>query len=108
MNFLNANRERLNGKDTALFVVRVDYGTFPEDLVHRYVAGLQAHASGHILLVDVFGGYLDVHKLLDEDRKLVEDFAKPIGTPVLKVNKLDEQTARNFGVRIAHIVAERV
>jgi menaquinone-dependent protoporphyrinogen IX oxidase len=107
VSFLDANRERLNEKDMALFVVCVDYGTFPAaDLVHRYVADLQAHASGHVRLVDVFGGYLDVDKLLDEDRKLIEEFAKLIGTPVSKMNKLDEQSARNFGARIAHVVTK--
>ena len=56
----------------------------------------------------MFGGYLEVDELSDEDRKLIEDFAKLIGTPVSKVNKLDEQSARNFGARIAHTVTEQV
>jgi menaquinone-dependent protoporphyrinogen IX oxidase len=106
--FLDANRELLNEKDIALFVLYVDYGVLPtEDLVRRYVADLQAHASGRVRLLDVFGGYLDVDKLSDGDRKLIEDFAKLIGTPVSQVNKLDKRSARNFGARIARIATER-
>ena len=65
VNFLVANRDRLSDKDVALFVVCVDYGTAPkEELVHRYVADLQAHAAGRVRAIEVFGGYLDVDSSL--------------------------------------------
>ena len=47
MNFLAANRDQLSGKDVALFVVCVDYGAVPkEELMHRYMADLQARLKG--------------------------------------------------------------
>jgi hypothetical protein len=54
----------------------------------------------------VFGGYLDVDKLSDTDRKLIEDFTKLIGVPITQVNKLDEQRARKFGVLVAHLLEQ--
>jgi hypothetical protein len=52
----------------------------------------------------VFGGYLDVEKLSDTDRKLIEDFAKLMGVPITQVNKLDKQRARKFGAQVAHFL----
>jgi len=82
VNFIDANRDHFNDKDVALFVVCVDYRAVPkEELVRRYVPDLQERASGHIQAIKVFGGYLDVDKLSDTDRKLIEDFAKLMGSP---------------------------
>ncbi len=107
VNFLAANRDHLNDKDVALFVVCVDYGEVPkEELVHRYVADLQARAAGRVRAIEVFGGYLDVNKLSDTDRDLIEDFAKLIGIPITQVNKLDKQSARKFGVQVAHFLEQ--
>lgn len=104
VNFLVANRDRLSDKDVALFVVCVDYGTAPkEELVHRR-ADLQAHAAGRVRAIEVFRGYLDVDKLSDTDRKLIEDFAKLMGEPITQVNKLDTQSARNFGAQVARFL----
>ncbi|MGB9370331.1 MAG: flavodoxin domain-containing protein [Halobacteriota archaeon] len=108
VNFLAANRDRLNGKDLALFVVCVDYGVMPkEELVHRYVADLQAHAAGRVRAIEVFGGYLDVDKLSDTDKKLIEDFAKLMGVPITQVDKLDKQGAHKFGAQVAHFLERR-
>jgi hypothetical protein len=52
----------------------------------------------------VFGGHLDVDKLSDTDRKLIEDFAKLRGEPITQVNKLDTQSARNFGAQVARFL----
>jgi len=91
----------------ALFVVCVDYGAVPkEELVHRYVADLQARAEGRVRAIEVFGGYLDVDKISDTDRKLIEDFAKLRGVPITQVNKLDEQSARKFGALVAHLLEQ--
>ncbi|HYC20702.1 MAG TPA: flavodoxin domain-containing protein [Candidatus Bathyarchaeia archaeon] len=96
VNFLAANRDRLSDKDVALFVVCVDYGAVPkEELVRRYVADLQARAAGRVQAIEVFGGYLDVDKLSETDRKLIEDFAKLMGVPITQVNKLDKQSRAN-------------
>ena len=54
----------------------------------------------------MFGGYLDVEKISDTDRKLIEDFAKLMGVPITQVNKLDEQRARKFGALIAHLLEQ--
>ena len=75
-----------------------------EELVHRYVADLQAHAAGRVRAIEVFGGHLDVDKLSDTDRKLIEDFAKLMGEPITQVNKLDTQSARNFGAQVARFL----
>jgi menaquinone-dependent protoporphyrinogen IX oxidase len=108
VNFLAANRDRLNGKDLALFVVCVDYGAMPkEELVRRYVADLQAHAAGRVRAIEVFGGYLDVDKLSDTDKKLIEDFAKLMGEPITQVDKLDKQGAHKFGAQVAHFLERR-
>jgi menaquinone-dependent protoporphyrinogen IX oxidase len=89
----------------ALFVVCADYGTVPtEELVHRYVADLQARAAGRVRAIEVFGGYLDVDKLSDTDRKLIEDFARLMGVPITKVNKLDKHSAHKFGAHVAHFL----
>jgi menaquinone-dependent protoporphyrinogen IX oxidase len=107
VNFLAANRDHLNDTDVALFVVCVDYGAVPkEELVHRYVANLQAHAAGRVRAIEVFGGYLDVDKLSDTDKKLIEDFAKLMGVPITQVNKLDKQSARKFGALVAHFLEQ--
>jgi menaquinone-dependent protoporphyrinogen IX oxidase len=104
VNFLSANRDHLNDKAVALFVVCVDYGTMPkEELVHRYVADLQARAAGRVRAIEVFGGYLDVDKLSDTDRKLIEDFAKLTGVPITQVTSL-KQSARKFGAHVAHFL----
>ena len=105
LNFLDANRDHLNDKDVALFVVCVDYGAVPkEELVRRYLPDLQEHAAGRVRAIEVFGGYLDVYKLSDTDRKRIEDFAKLMGAPITRVNKLDEQSARKFGEQVAHVL----
>lgn len=52
----------------------------------------------------MFRGYLDVDKLSDTDRKLIEDFAKLMGEPITQVNKLDTQSARNFGAQVARFL----
>ena len=105
VNFLAANRDHLVDKDVALFVVCVDYGAVPkEELVRRYVEDLQVRAAGRIRAIEVFGGYLDVDKLSDTDRKLIEDFAKLMGAPITQVNKLDKQSARKFGAQVAHFL----
>jgi menaquinone-dependent protoporphyrinogen IX oxidase len=105
VNFLAAKRDRLNDKDLALFVVCVDYGAVPkEELVRRYLADLQARVAGRVRAIEVFGGYLDVDKLSDTDKKLIEDFARLIGVPVTKVNKLDKRSARKFGAQVAHFL----
>jgi menaquinone-dependent protoporphyrinogen IX oxidase len=107
VNFLAANRDQLNDKDVALFVVCVDYGAVPkEELVYRYMADLQARAQGRVRAIELFGGYLDVDKLSDTDKKLIEDFTKLIGVPITLVNKLDEQSARKFGVLVAHLLEQ--
>jgi len=107
VNFLAANRDHLNDKDVALFVVCVDYGEVPkEELVQRYVADLQARAAGRVRAIEVFGGYLDVNKLSDTDRNLIEDFAKLMGIPITQVNKLDKQSARKFGAQVAHFLEQ--
>jgi menaquinone-dependent protoporphyrinogen IX oxidase len=107
VSFLAANRDHLNDTDVALFVVCVDYGAVPkEELVHRYVANLQAHAAGRVRAIEVFGGYLDVDKLSDTDKKLIEDFAKLMGVPITQVNKLDKQSARKFGALVAHFLEQ--
>ncbi|MGZ8932455.1 MAG: flavodoxin domain-containing protein [Halobacteriota archaeon] len=107
MNFLAANRDQLSEKDVALFVVCVDYGAMPkEELVHRYVADLQARAEGRVRAIEVFGGYLNVDKISDTDRKLIEGFAKHMGVPITQVNKLDEQRARKFGALVAHLLEQ--
>jgi mRNA-degrading endonuclease RelE of RelBE toxin-antitoxin system len=54
----------------------------------------------------VFGGYLDVDKLSDTDRKLIKDFAKLRGVPITQVNKLDEQSARKFGAFVAQLLEQ--
>jgi menaquinone-dependent protoporphyrinogen oxidase len=105
VNFLAANRDHLNDKDVALFVVCADYGAVPkEELVHRYATDLQARAAGRVRAIEVFGGYLDADKLTDTDRRLIEDFARLMGVPVTKVNKLDKQGARKFGAQVAHFL----
>ncbi|MGZ4880268.1 MAG: flavodoxin domain-containing protein [Halobacteriota archaeon] len=107
VSFLAANRDQLNDKDVALFVVCVDYGAVPkEELVRRYVADLQERIKGRVRAIEVFGGYLDVNKLSDTDRKLIEDFAKLIGVPIKQVNKLDKQSARKFGALVAHLLEQ--
>ena len=107
VNFLAANRDHLNDKDVTLFVVCVDYGEVPkEELVQRYVADLQARAAGRVRAIEVFGGYLDVNKLSDTDRNLIEDFAKLMGIPITQVNKLDKQSARKFGAQVAHFLEQ--
>jgi menaquinone-dependent protoporphyrinogen IX oxidase len=91
----------------ALFVVCVDYGAVPkEELAHRYVADLRARAEGRVRAIEVFGGYLDVDKLSDTDRKLIKDFAKLRGVPITQVNKLDEQSARKFGAFVAQLLEQ--
>ncbi|MFZ0925447.1 MAG: flavodoxin domain-containing protein [Halobacteriota archaeon] len=105
LNFLAANSDHLNDKDVALFVVCVDYWAVPkEELVYRYVADLQERATGRVRAIEVFGGYLDVNKLSDTDRKLIKDFARLMGVPITKVNKLDKQSARKFGAEVAHFL----
>jgi hypothetical protein len=67
---------------------------------------LQARAEGRVRAIEVFGGYLDVDKISDTDRKLIEDFAKLMGVPITQVNKLDEQSARKFGALVAHLLEQ--
>ena len=52
----------------------------------------------------MFGGYLDVDKLSDTDRKRIEDFAKLTEILITQVNKLEEQSARKFGGHVAHVL----
>jgi menaquinone-dependent protoporphyrinogen oxidase len=107
VDFLAANRDRLSDKDVALFVVCVDYGLVPkEELVRRYVTDLQARAAGRVRAIEVFGGYLDVDKLSDTDRKLIEDFANLMGVPITQVNKLDPLSARKFGAQVANFLEQ--
>ena len=60
-----------------------------------YVADLQARAAGRVRAIEVFGGYLDVDKLSDADRKLIEDFAKLMGNRLRKSTNLINRARAN-------------
>ncbi|MGZ4908530.1 MAG: flavodoxin domain-containing protein [Halobacteriota archaeon] len=104
-NFLVENHDLLSKVDVALFVVCVDYGMFPkEELIRRYTSELQARAAGRVRAIEVFGGYLDVDTLSAHDRTLIEEFAKMVGVPVTKVDKLDQESARKFGAQLTQFL----
>jgi len=96
--FLEARRASLKHVNVALFVVCGDYGHLPKDqLIDTYVKKLEAHVSGMVIAREVFGGYFDIEKLSDEDRRIIEDFSKVVGHPISHMDLLDEDKTKAFG-----------
>ena len=99
--FLEARRASLKHVNVALFVVCGDYGHLPKDqLIDTYVKKLEAHVSGMVVAREVFGGYFDLEKLSDDDRRLIEDFSKVVGHPITNMDLLDKDKAQAFGREI--------
>jgi hypothetical protein len=46
---------------------------------------------------EVFGGYFDLEKLSDEDKRTMEDFSKGTGHTIAKLDLLDKDKAHAFG-----------
>ena len=96
--FLEAHRASLKHVNVALFVVCGDYGRLPKDqLIDTYVKKLEAHVSGMVVAREVFGGYFDLEKLSDEDRRIIEDFSKVVGHTITNMDLLDKDKTKAFG-----------
>ena len=103
--FLEARRASLEHVNVALFVVCVDYGYLPkEQLIDTYVKKLEAHASGMVVAREVFGGYFDIEKLSDEDRRIIEDFSKVVGHAITNMDLLDKDKTKAFGREIMNLL----
>jgi len=103
--FLETRRTSLERLKVALFVVCVDYGYLPKDqLMDTYVGQLEAHVSGEVVAREVLGGYFDLAKLSDEDRRLLEDFSKAVGHPVTTMDLLDKDKSQAFGRAIMNLL----
>jgi menaquinone-dependent protoporphyrinogen IX oxidase len=103
--FLETHRTSLEHLEVALFVVCVDYGYLPKDqLMDTYVKKLEAHVSGKVVAREVLGGYLELAKLSDEDRRLIEDFSKAVGHPVTTMDLLDKDESQAFGRAIMNLL----
>jgi len=103
--FLEARRASLKHVNVALFVVCGDYGHLPKDqLIDTYVKKLEAHVSGMVVAREVFGGYFDLDKLSDEDRRIIEDFSKVVGHTITNMDLLDKDKTKAFGREIVNLL----
>jgi len=103
--FLETHKTPLEHLKVALFVVCVDYGYLPKDqLMDTYVKKLEAHVSGKVVAREVLGGYFDLVKLSDEDRRLIEDFSKAVGHPVTTMDLLDKDKSQALGRAIMNLL----
>jgi menaquinone-dependent protoporphyrinogen IX oxidase len=103
--FLETRRISLEYVKVALFVVCGDYGHLPKDqLIDAYVKKLEAHVSGKVVAREVFGGYFDLAKLSDEDKRIIEDFSKVVGHPITTMDLLDKDKAKGFGREIMKLL----
>jgi len=103
--FLEAHRTSLKHVNVALFVVCGDYGRLPKDqLINTYVKKLEAHVSGMVVAREVFGGYFDLEKLSDEDRRIIEDFSNVVGHTITNMDLLDKDKTKAFGREIMNFL----
>jgi menaquinone-dependent protoporphyrinogen oxidase len=103
--FLEARSASLKQVSVALFVVCGDYGRLTKDqLIDTYVKKLEAHVSGIVIAREVFGGYLDLEKLSNEDRGIIEDFSKVVGHPIIHMDLLDEDKTKAFGRDVVNLL----
>jgi hypothetical protein len=68
------------------------------------VKKLEAHVSGIVIAREVFGGYLDLEKLSNEDRGIIEDFSKVVGHPIIHMDLLDEDKTKAFGRDVVNLL----
>jgi menaquinone-dependent protoporphyrinogen oxidase len=103
--FLETRRTSLAHVNVALFAVCGDYGHLPKgQLIDAYVKKLEAHVSGNVVAREVFGGYFDLAKLSDKDRRIIEDFSKVVGHPITTMDLLDKDKAKGFGREIMNLL----
>ncbi len=103
--FLEAHRTSLKHVNVALFVVCGDYERLPKDqLINTYVKKLEAHVSGMVVAREVFGGYFDLEKLSDEDRRIIEDFSNVVGHTITNMDLLDKDKTKAFGREIMNFL----
>jgi len=57
-----------------------------------------------VIAREVFGGYFDIEKLSDEDRRIIEDFSKVVGHPISHMDLLDEDKTKAFGRDIVNLL----
>ncbi len=105
--FLETRRTSLENVKVALFVVCGDYGHLPKDhLIDAYVKKLETHISGKVVAREVFGGYFDLAKLSDEDKRIIEDFSKVLGHPITAMDLLDPDKVKGFGREIMNLFVD--
>ena len=103
--FLEARRASLKHINVGLFVVCGDYEHLPKDqLIDTYVKKLESHVSGMVVAREVFGGYFDLEKLSDDDRRIIEDFSKVAGHIIANMDLLDKDQSKAFGREIVNLL----
>ncbi len=97
MQFLHDHRALLSSKKVALFLV---YDKLIASKQGTYEEMIREQAPPNVLDVAIFGGYLDVGKLNDHDRRTIEDFFSRLGQRYKILDSRDKEEVLRFARRL--------
>lgn len=95
--FLHDHRAILSSKKVALFLV---YDKLVASKLDTYEEMIRGQAPPNILDLAIFGGYLDVEKLNEHDRRTIEDFFGRYGQRYNILDSRDKKEVLRFAQRL--------
>ncbi len=95
--FLRDRASVLNSRDVALFLV---YDKLIASKLDTYEEMIREQAPPTVLEVAIFGGYMDVQKLTEHDRRTIEDFFSRLGRRYDVLDNRNKEEVLKFAQRL--------
>lgn len=100
--FLRDRRALLGSKNVALFLV---YDKLIASKLDKYEEMIREQAPPNVLGVAIFGGYMDVNKLTEHDRRTIDDFFNRLGQRYDILDNRDKNEVLQFAQRLKNLWA---
>ncbi len=100
--FLRDHRALLGSKNVALFLV---YDKLIASKLDKYEEMIREQAPPNVLGVAIFGGYMDVSKLTEHDRRTIDDFFDRLGRRYNILDNRDKNEVLQFAQRLKNLRA---
>ena len=95
--FLHDHSSALSSKNVALFLV---YDKLVASKLDAYEQMIRKQAPPNVLAVGIFGGYIDIEKLTEHDRRTIEDFFSRLGHRYEVLDSRDKEEVLRFAQRL--------
>ncbi len=95
--FLHDHRASLSDKNLALFLV---YDKLIASKLNAYEEMMREETPPNVLDLAIFGGYLDVSKLTEHDRRTIEDFFSRLGQRYDVLDNRNKDEVLQFAKRL--------